>query len=167
MRRLTLIAALAGLALPFAAFADDHAIQKTIEKKIIVTEGDDADLAEIMEMVEAEIGDEHNLEVYVTKGEDGEVHIEKRPGKPHGPGHRKIMKMMDMHDDMDLDMDVIMEGPHGMWGRGHGRRGRMSVDAADCVLKNIKNAHSDEAAWAVMRACKTLNPKEDKSEEDG
>lgn len=112
MHRITLLLAIVGLLLPFSVTAGER--EKRIEKKIVVThgEGDEARLAEIMQRVEAEIGD---------------------------------------HDYIAPDMFC----GHG---KPHKRMDRLSEGAAECVLKNIRNASSDKAAMAVVKACRTLNP---------
>ena len=87
--------------------------------------------------------------MYVTKDETGEIRMEKRPADHGG---RAIKRMRDMDRD----------GP-GMHAAHHGKpmkMERMSEDAADCVLKNIKNASSDFAVMAVVKSCRTLSPLE-------
>lgn len=162
MRRNLLVIITLSLLMPFAASADEKEFERKIEKRVIVTNGgEEAELEEIMEMVEAEIGDETNVEVYVTKDENGEVTIEKFPGKP-GKHAMHVMRAFDMADMADIDMDFDMPGIHGVhrvFAGPHAEMGRLSEAAADCVLKNIKNASSDSAAMAVVKACRTLNPK--------
>ena len=147
---LLVLVALLGLMLPFLANAGGHKVETRIEKRVIVMEGaDESELADIMAMVEEEVGGERDVEAYVTKDETGEIRMEKRPAD-HG-GHA-IKRMRD-----------IDRGGPGMHAAHHGKpmkMERMSEDAADCVLKNIKNASSDLAVMAVVKACSTLSPLE-------
>ena len=147
---LLVLVALLGLMLPFVASAGGQKTESRIEKRVIVMEGaDESELADIMAMVEEEVGDDRDVEVYVTKDETGEIRMEKRPAD-HG-GHA-IKRMRD-----------IDRGGPGMHAAHHGKpmkMERMSEDAADCVLKSIKNASSDLAVMAVVKACRTLSPLE-------
>ena len=133
----------AALFLTFSAAAED---EKVVKKRIVMA-GDgehDERIEEIIEKVEAVTGDDGNVHVVVKRIQDGEVDVETyvtapgdfhgmAPGMPHPP---RAMMMKGMHHPMP----------------------KMSSEAADCVLKNIKNAASDAAAMAVVRACSTLNP---------
>ena len=147
---LLVLVALLGLMLPFLANAGGHKVETRIEKRVIVMEGaDESELADLMAMVEEAVGDDRDIEVYVTKDETGEIRMEKRPAEHGG---RAIKRMRDMD-----------RGGPGMHAVHHGKpmkMERMSEDAADCVLKSIKNASSDLAVMAVVKACRTLSPLE-------
>ena len=147
---LLVLATLLGLMLPYVVSAGGHKADTRIEKRGIVMKGaDESELADIMSMVEEEDGDDRDVEVYVTEDETGEVRMEKRRAH-HGDHCAKRMRHMD-------------RGGPFTHAAHHGKTmkiERISEDAADCVLKNIKNASSDLAVMAVLKACKTLSPLE-------
>jgi hypothetical protein len=133
----------AALFLTFSLAAED---EKFVKKRIVMA-GDgehDERIEEIIEKVEAISGEDGNVHVVVKRIQDGEVDVETyvtapnefhamAPGMPHPP---RAMMMKGRHNPMP----------------------EMSTEAANCVLKNIRNAASDAAAMAVVRACSTLNP---------
>ena len=67
--------ALLGLMMPFVAIADRHEAETHIEKRVMDFLSGDGPVADIMAMVEAEIGDERDVEIYVTKDEKGEIRL--------------------------------------------------------------------------------------------
>lgn len=140
--RLPLILIVACL-VPLSSFAEEQ----MVKKRVVVTDGEDLDgrITEIIETVESAMGEDGNVRVIVKRLGDGEM-------------------------DVDVEEKVSVAGrgrarhmaPHGTHGpRGHHRshgQSKMSEGAAECVLKHIRNAQSDQAAKAVVNACKTLNP---------
>lgn len=150
MKKITILSALAALLLSLTTLAEEQ----RIEKRVIVTTGDSDEmaLAEIMEMVETEIEGEEDINVFVTVDEDGEVSIEKMTG---GEGRRHRMKAM---KGVGMGHGPFTAHPCGMAGPHCGKGAGMTEGAAECVLKNIRNAASDHAAMAVVQACRTLSP---------
>ena len=57
-------------------------------------------------------------------------------------------------------MDRGGPGMHDSHHCKHMKMEGMSEDGADCVLENIKNASSDLAVMAVVKACRPLSPLE-------
>jgi hypothetical protein len=133
-----LLPLIALLVLPFGLMADNH--MKKVHKIVIDSDGaaseaDIGDIEEIIERIDAE-GDTQTR-IVIARDHDGDVEVEKFVEKLGHGGHHAVMKR---HHP------------------GMGKMGKMSEDAAECVLKNIRNAQSDTAARAVVRACRTLNP---------
>ena len=132
----------AGLLFTLSAAAESEKV--TQQRIVIAGDGErDERIEEIIEKVEAISGEEGNVHVVVKRIHDGEVDVEtyvtapnefhaRAPGMPHPP--------------------------HAMRKGMHRSMPEMSPDAANCVLKNIRNAASDTAAVAIVRACSTLNP---------
>ena len=144
---LLVLVAFLGLMMPFIARADEQETEARVEKRVIIVEGgDESQLSDIREMVEKEIGDAKDIELYVTQDETGEIRMEKRAWD-HGGRAVKCMRHMGR------------DGP-GMHAVHPGKPMKietMSEDAAYCILKNIKNATTDLAVTAVVKACKTIS----------
>ena len=131
-----LLPLLALLVLPLGLMADDPV--KKVRKIVIDSDGtvSEADIGDIEEIIEQIDGDTQTR-IMIARGHDGDVEVEKFVDKlEHGGPH----------------------GRHGFMKRHHPGMGKMSEEAANCVLKNIRNAQSDTAARAVVKACRTLNP---------
>ncbi|MBV56337.1 MAG: hypothetical protein CMQ12_07170 [Gammaproteobacteria bacterium] len=144
LRKLASLAAFGVLCsfISIAVSADHHVVKQ--EREIIIeADGEPGNLAEILQRVEAEMGDTGNIAVFID--DEGNVTV----------------------DQFDLDHEVIiagegdmpnrmlmkkMIGPHRM----HGRSSPMSESVASCVLKNIKNANTDAAAHFIREACVAL-----------
>ena len=59
---LLVLVALLGLMLPFVSSAGGHKTESRIEKRVIVMEGaDEPELADLMAMVEEEVGDDRDV----------------------------------------------------------------------------------------------------------
>ena len=59
---LLVLVALLGVMLPFLANAAGHKVETRIEKRVIVMEGaDESELADLMAMVEEEVGDDRDV----------------------------------------------------------------------------------------------------------
>ncbi len=141
------------LLVSFQAVADDHEkTKKIIVKDGEVIEGEDVDferIEEILKEVNVEVEDTGDMRIFVTKTDDGEVKVEKLMGK----GGHWVGKMG------DAPMHMMGEGPHRIHMMKHrAPRAVMSKDAGNCVLKNIKNASTEAAAKAVVRACQAMHP---------
>ena len=138
VRRLLALGAL--IALPLGLMADGHEVKKIIINGEEVT--GDVDLEAIEEIIQKiEVDDGMHKRIIIAKGGDGNVEVEKIVDDmgPRGPGmrHRK-------HHGFHMAPPPMLE-PLGR-------------DAANCVLKNIRNAQTDAAAMAVVQACRSLNP---------
>lgn len=130
------------LALPLGLMADGHI--KTVKK--IIIDGEEAaagDLEMIEEIIEKIDGDKRTR-IVIARDHEGDVEVEAHEGH-----HMALAPRRGHHGG---------KGHHGPMGRHHKGMGALSEDAADCVLKNIRNAQSDAAAKAVVHACRTLNP---------
>ena len=168
-RKIVMLMIVLGLALSSYAMADEQASEIRIEKRVFVLDGEgeedltdimalveaeiggdgdnQEDLAEVMELIESGAGESQDIELYVLKDETGEITIDKTL-----PGHER--RIARLKRGMDKSCPMAHAGHHGR----SMKMEALSEDAADCVLKNIKNAATDLAVKAVVNACGALNP---------
>jgi len=140
-KRLYKFLAIVSLALSVPVFADQHKMKHIV----ISTDGELADIAEIMKQVEEEIGDENNVNVFVTIDDDGNVNITKSDAAMGQ--HHTIIRMKE-HQGGSMPYGAHMK---------HGMHDPMNSGTANCILKNIAKAQTDSAARLIGQACKTLN----------
>ena len=147
------------LPMSLAAEPEDRVKEKRI---VIHTEGgvENSSLAEILDQVTLGIGDETDVNVFVTVDEDGSVHIEKvnEPGLKHGI--HKIVRLRDRSLGSFHEGCVLKEAHRAVAFRLRDHK-PMSEAAANCVLKNLGKVDSDVQAHLLDRACQTLNPAAD------
>ncbi|MCH8257073.1 MAG: hypothetical protein IIA75_04075 [Proteobacteria bacterium] len=156
-----LIASLTCLALfsPMAAQADEKESTGIKEKRIVIEMEGDVDtksIAEIMDMVEAEMGDETDVNVFVTIDDEGNVNIKKSDMPLHKTGNR-LHKRIKMHMMGDRPMGRHASGRH-MMAMMTDLATPMSEGAANCVVKNLSKVSSDAGAHILREACQTLHP---------
>ena len=159
-----LINALICLALfsPMAAQADEKKSTGIKEKRIVIETQGDVDsksVSEIMDMVEAEIGDETDVNVFVTIDDEGNIDI-KKSDKPFGKMGDRRHKLMKMHMMGDRPMGHDASGRHMMAMMTHSAK-PMSEGAANCIVKNLSKVSSDAGAHILRQACQTLHPAEE------
>lgn len=132
------------VALLFALTAVAESEKVTQQRIFIAGDGErDERIEEIIEKVEAISGEEGNVHVVVKRIQDGEVDVETFVAAPN---------------EFHVRAPGMRHPPRAMIKGMHHSMPEMSTDAANCVLKNIRNAASDAAAMAVVRACSALHP---------
>lgn len=138
---------------PLTLAAEGDSDAPVVKKHVIVAGADDIEVTEIIERAKAlahEAGGADGdgpVKVIVMKDDDGNVEVEKIVT---GEGMFATPAMPPMHGVHRMKAFGI---PHGMQSPEP-----MNEATANCVLKNIRNAASDHAAVAVVRACRALNP---------
>lgn len=147
---------------PMAVQADEKESTGIKEKRIVIeTEGDvdTKSIAEIMVMVEAEIGDETDVNVFVTIDDEGNINIKKGDMPVHEMGHR-LHKRIKMHMGEGGSMGQHAPGRHMMAMMAHPAK-PMSEGAANCIIKNLNKVNSDAGAHILRQACQTLHTTEE------
>ena len=144
---------------PMTTQADEGKSIATKEKRIVLEMEGDVDtksIAEIMDMVEAEMGDETDVNVFVTIDDEGNVNIKKSDMPLHKTGNR-LHKRIKMHMMGDRPMGRHASGRH-MMAMMTDLATPMSEGAANCVVKNLSKVSSDAGAHILREACQTLHP---------
>lgn len=147
---------------PITTQADEGKSIATKEKRIVLEMEGDVDtksIAEIMDMVEAEMGDETDVNVFVTIDDEGNVVIKKSDMLLHKTGNR-LHKRIKMHMMGDRPLGHHASGRHMMAMMTHPAK-PMSEGAANCVVKNLSKVSSDAGAHILRQACQTLHPAEE------
>ena len=102
-----------------------------------------------MDMVETEIGDETDVNVFVTIDDEGNIDI-KKSDNPFGEMSDRRHKRIKMHMMGDGPMDRHAPGRHMMAMMGH-PAASMSEGAANCIIKNLNKINSDAGAHLLRR----------------